>query len=270
MAAARASDARRRGHRARWRGRTAPSYSRGSGRRVHEVGPELEPGQEGAGQAGCGAGRGTRRGWRACRRRRSATASCADGQQQGGVLGGGGGLEAQRADAEPLEAARSRCAERRARRGRPRRGPCAARRRAGRSSAPPVTTTMSGRWPALARASAPRSTPIRTGRCSRTKGLMPRSSCSHPWERTATTTGRPAISVAVRGTPVAVQQQVLLAAQELGAVVGEALELRGAGRARAGPSRSATTSSVELAALGDLGCRRRRPRPRRCGARRRP
>ncbi len=71
----------------------------------------------------------------------------------------------------------------------------------GRSSVPPVTTTTSGRCPALASASAPWSTPMSTGRCSRTKALIPRSSASQPWERTTTTTGRPAIDVCVRGTP---------------------------------------------------------------------
>ena len=95
---------------------------------------------------------------------------------------------------------------------------------------------------------------------------MPRSSASQPCDRApTTTTGRPAMSVAVRGQPVAVQQQVLLAAQELGAVVGEALELGGqpaAGLLHLGARRRRRSSSRPAATSVVAGVARRR---RRCG-----
>ena len=57
--------------------------------------------------------------------------------------------------------------------------------------------------------------------------LIAASSARCSWPGTTTTTGRPAIRVAGRRQAASVQQQVLLAAQELGAVVGERLQLGG-------------------------------------------
>ena len=89
------------------------------------------------------------------------------------------------------------------------------------------TTTRSGTSPRASSASAPASIPTRTGRCSRMKRRSPRRSLSWSKSRTTTTTGRPAMRVRRSGKPSPVQEQVLLAAQELGGVVGEAGQLGG-------------------------------------------
>ena len=67
------------------------------------------------------------------------------------------------------------------------------------SSARLFISTMSGRKSASRSASAPRSTPIRTGCCSFRNGRMAASSAAYSWPRTTTTTGRPAIRVAGAG-----------------------------------------------------------------------
>ena len=69
--------------------------------------------------------------------------------------------------------------------------------------------------------------------------------------RPTTTTGRPAIRVGSSGRPAAVEQQVLLAAQELAGVVGEGVQLGGQARCGPGPSRSCTCVEVEDAAGGE-------------------
>ena len=128
--------------------------------------------------------------------------SRAVGEQQGGVLGRGGGLEAQRADAEPLERSV-------APRGAPRSTQhddvpgLAQHRGAGQVVAVAGHHDDVGRWPgARARASAPRSTADQDGALLAHEGLdaaqllLPARGSA-----TATTTGRPAIAVAVLAAP---------------------------------------------------------------------
>ena len=213
--------------------RTAPaSTSRG---------PDLEPGQEGAGQAGPAGGRGTPRGWPGCRpptiteasaasASSSATSSAvavvsepaAAGRRAARVVRlrdrAAAGLDDQDHVAGPADGLRPTAGS--ARRGRPPRRPA--------------------RRPAASRASAPASTPISTGRCSRRNGASACAGRQLVRRRRRPRRGdRPSRCAARAARPV--QQQVLLAAEELAAVVGEASP---AGR----PARRAASISAATAA----------------------
>ena len=120
----------------------------------------------------------------------------------------------------------------------------------GSSSAPRVVDHHDvGRVPgARQSASAPRSTPTSTGPLLADEGADPRQLGAVLLPVATTTTRRAGRRSGgrLRGSPVAVEQQVLLAAEELGAVVGEGLELRrqaGAGRVHLRGRRASTSTS---------------------------
>ena len=133
------------------------------------------------------------------------------------------------ADAEPLQRLGAACRRRGRRRTTTSRAAAQrlGRRRGRPSSAASLTTTTSGCSPAASRASAPRSDADQHRVLLAEEAPEAGQLAAVVGPGTTTTTGRPAMRVAVRGSAPAVQQQVLLATEELGAVVGEALQLGG-------------------------------------------
>ncbi len=195
------------------------------GRRVDEQVPHLEPGEVGAGEPGVLAVQDL------LEARVQAHADDQPGllgrqQQQGGVLGwwrrtpvATGGRRAARAARRGVSpprstrtttsrAARSALAE-------------------GRSASPALldSSTMSGGDRQSRSRSAPRSTPTSTGSCSRMKASIEASRALAPAARHDDDHGSARDPGGRLGQAEPVEQQPLLTAQELGAVVGEGLEL---------------------------------------------